>query len=386
MSRKARLQGDYVMMRNKPSIVSVFLVLLFLIPPAFISARGSAEKEEPAPGEQSWSVTVTDSIGNQVRLDALPQRIVVAGRATLLVADALYLFPEVHGKVIGLGLTNQGLGDFIPYLDPGLDEKKRVPHEIGPEHVAALQPDLFLVKDSMYESLGAPVAGLGIPTVALSLETPEQYKKDIAILGQVLNNQARAEEILNFYEDSLSYVRERTAKVPAESRPEVLLLSYTERGGTQALNIPPAGWIQTTQVEEAGGIPVWKESHQGGGWKTVNFEQIASWNPEYIFITSFSSTDEHFMPKLLSDQRWQELRAVQEGKIHAVPADFHSWAQPDTRWILAVSWISKILYPDLYRDLDMTDEVMRFYTQLYGADRELVERLVLPRVQGALSD
>ncbi len=355
-----------------------FFLILFFIPAFFVSAGGETEITE--------GFSLVDSLGNEVTLNGVPDRIAVAGKATLITADALYLFPEAHGRVIGLGKTNQGLGDFFPLLDPLLDEKKRLAHEIGPEQIAALNPDLLIVKDFVYRQLGEPVAKLGIPVVALSLETPEQYRSDIRIIGSILGNEARAEEIVDYYDASLDRVRTKVSSIPVSQRPSVLMLYHSNRGGETAFNVPPAGWIQTAQVEEAGGRAIWKESHQGGGWKTVNFEQIASWDPDYIIITSYNSDTDSYFPAILSDNRWQQLKAGQSGNILPVPSDFHSWAQPDTRWILAISWLAKELYPELFADMDMRGEVMRFYTELYGVSENLVDSMVLPRLKGELSD
>lgn len=361
----------------KSKNIPLFLLMLVLAP-LTLPAAGSGELPE--------GYAVTDSIGNEITLNGVPEKIVVAGKATLITADALYLFPEAHGRVTGLGKTNQGLGDFFPLLDPGLGEKQRLAHEIGPEQIAALQPDLLIVKDYVYGQLGGAVAQLGIPVAALSLETAEQYRSDIRIIGRILGNEERAEEIIAFYEETLAGVRERVASVSPEDRPSVLMLYYTDRGGETAFNIPPAGWIQTAQVEEAGGRAVWKETHQGGGWKTVNFEQIAAWDPEYIIITSYNSETSSFLPGILNDSRWKELSAAKNGRVLPVPSDFHSWAQPDTRWILAVSWLAGELYPGLFPELDMKREVMRFYTGLYGVDEELVERMIFPLLEGEISD
>lgn len=358
-------------------MVLMGLTTLFLVP-TLLFAGGSAETVQGR--------TVEDSMGRQVDLESVPRRIAVAGKATLITADALYLFPEVKGRVIGLGKTNQGLGDFYPLLDPALGEKQRLDHEIGPEQVAALRPDLLIVKDYVYEKLGKPVASLGIPTAALALETPEQYIRDIGIIGQLLDNPRRAEEVTAFYQTRLDRIAAQVDTIPEDERPEVLMLYYSDRGGETAFNIPPASWIQTAQVEKAGAKAVWKPVHQGGGWKTINFEQIAAWNPDYIVITSYNSEPAQFLPPILKDKRWQELDAARAGQVVAVPSDFHSWAQPDTRWILGISWLAKLVHPAQFEGMDMREEVVQFYTRLYNVEESLVREMILPRLEGELAD
>jgi hypothetical protein len=50
------------------------------------------------------------------------------------------------------------------------------------------------MKSSQAEKFGAPIEALNIPVVYLDFETPEQYPRDLAILGQIFGNDARAQE------------------------------------------------------------------------------------------------------------------------------------------------------------------------------------------------
>ena len=75
--------------------------------------------------------TVTDALGRTVSFDTVPSRIVIAGRGTLLLADAVYLFPGVRDRVVGAAVTNQGLGDVLPVLDPSHAAQGPVPQRRG---------------------------------------------------------------------------------------------------------------------------------------------------------------------------------------------------------------------------------------------------------------
>lgn len=337
-----------------------------------------------APSTQ-YPLTIEDSLGNEITIDGVPQRVVLAGKATLITANAYYLFEEARDQVVAIGKTNQGLGNFLPYLDPDFEDVTKLSHEVGPEQVAAQRPDLVIVKDFMYKRLGAPLSKLGIPVIALNLESPAAFARDIKILGKVLDQQDRAEEITSIYDQRLQELERSTEQLSANEKPRVLMLYHSVRGNDTSFNIPPESWIQTFQVEAAGGAPVWVDSNIGSGWKTVNFEQIAAWDPDTIVITSYNSAPETFFENIINSDKWQQLRATRQGNVHAFPADFYSWAQPDVRWILGAQWLARTLHPQLFSSLDIRREVRSFYSDMYGLSADTISSLVLPRLENTFN-
>jgi ABC-type glycerol-3-phosphate transport system substrate-binding protein len=66
---------------------------------------------------------VTDALGRAIRLDKAPEKIVLVGKALFMVADAIYLFPEAGKRIVALGSTQQGTGNFIPMIDSTFSAK-----------------------------------------------------------------------------------------------------------------------------------------------------------------------------------------------------------------------------------------------------------------------
>jgi ABC-type Fe3+-hydroxamate transport system substrate-binding protein len=61
---------------------------------------------------------VTDALGREVKLEKLPQQIAVSGRASLMILDGLYMFPEAKERVVAFEALVQGGVNFIQLLDP----------------------------------------------------------------------------------------------------------------------------------------------------------------------------------------------------------------------------------------------------------------------------
>lgn len=327
------------------------------------------------------SITITDALGREVTLPAAPQRIVITGKALFMIADAAYLFPQAMDKIAGLGDAGQGSGNFIKLIDPNYAAKQTLAKDAGAEQVAALQPDLVILKSYLAESVGAPIEALGVPVVYIDFETPEQYARDLAILGKVFGDEARAAEVAAFYQNK---VDEIAAAVKDAPKPRVLVLYYNDKDGNVAFNVPPLNWIQTQMVEMAGGEPVWADANPAKSWTQVTLEQIAAWDADQIFVISYFKPAPEVVDGLKADPNWQGIRAVKEKQLHAFAADLYSWDQPDPRWILGLTWLAGKLHPDLFPTLDMTAETQTFYQTLYGLEEAFVTENIVPTFKGVL--
>ncbi len=367
-------------------LFSFALLLTACLPqqPAAVPASPTPRPATPAPPTPTPVVPIVihDALDREISLPAAPQRIVITGRAMNMIMDAAYIFPEAAGQIAGLGNPGRSTSDFLSLLDPNFAEKVVLERDASAEQIAALQPDLVIFKSYLAETIGQPVEALGIPVIYLDLETPEQYFRDLAILGQVFQNEARAEEMIAYYRAQMDRVQQAVSQ--AENRPRVLLLYYTDRDGSVAFNVPPMSWIQTRLVEMAGGQPVWADANPGGGWTQVSFEQIAAWDADQIYVISYSRNSSEVTAELRADPNWQALRAVGQDQLYAFAADVYYWDQPDVRWILGLLWLADKIHPELFPALDIVAEARTFYQTLYGLDEALFAEHILPTFQGDL--
>ncbi len=335
----------------------------------------------PTASQSDEPIVVEDALGRTVTFQSAPQRIVIAGKANFMLNDAVYLFPQARERVVGLTRAKQNQG-FLDLIEPNAEEKLLFTVESSAEEIAAAQPDLVILKSFMEKQIGSTLESLDFPVVYLDLETPAQYRRDIAVLGRIFQDEARAEEVIGFYDERLARIRTRLSENEV-TQPDALVLQHDSRGEDVAFKVPPPSWIQTWMLEFAGAAPVWT-SEAAGGWTIVNLEQIAAWNPAHVFVIDYFANVEETVQAVSSAPLWQPLTATQEGNVHAVPKDYYSWDQPDTRWILGVTWMAKQLHPEVFADIEMTDEVREFYGTLYGLDADTINRTVLPLTQGDL--
>ncbi len=326
-------------------------------------------------------ISVTDALDRTIEFDQLPTRIMIVGKAAFMLLDAAYLFPEAPERIIAYELRSQTGLDFVKTVYPGDGSMTVIEQDSGPEQIAPLNPDLVMMKAYLKEQLGDQVEKLGIKVVYLDLETPEQINKDIQTLGQIFGNTERANELTALFDQSKTKVTDITSKISDEEKPSTLVLMYSDKGGEVAFSFPTLNYFQTTLVEMAGGIPVWKDL-PADGWTVVTIEQIAAWNPDAIFIIHYQGKAVEVVENLKSDANWKLLDAVQNDRLYAFPLDFQSWDQPDTRWTLGLSWMAAKLHPDLFPGFDVIEEAKAFYRDFYGLNDSLITDKIIPLIKG----
>jgi len=375
-------QGDKTMKYASLFLIVTMLAVLVLSACGPTATEVPAEASLPAPTGAAGELIVVDAMGRTVEFAQPPQRIVIAGRATIMVANAVYLFPEARERVIAVTSGMQKPGRFLAFVDPTFSEKGLLEPDAGPEQIAPLDPDVVVLRSFMADKLGNALEKLDIPVIYVDLETPEQYFRDLGTFGQIFGNEARAEEIRAFYQSRLDAIADKMQDLSAEQKPSVLLLQHSDKGGEIAFNVPPASWIQTIEVELAGGSPLWKDTAQGNGWTVVNFEQVASWDADRIFVISYGADAAEIVDGLKADPQWQALKAVQDEEIYGFAADIYSWDQSDPRWILGVTWLAGKIHPDRFSDLDMPQQVIQFFEQMYGMDKSAIQEHILSTLKG----
>ena len=379
----------------KPNLIRIMLLIVALLTACTSSTApaatqtGTAPRLTPQPPAQpaetpasraSTPIQITDALGRQVTLQSPPERIVVTGKALIMVLDALYTFPEAPSRIAAIGSAAQGSTNFISLIDPDFQKKAILQQDAGAEQIAAVNPDLVILKSIVAETTGKALEAIGIPVVYVDFETPEQYTRDLQVLGQIFQDEARAQQLIGYYQKQVEQVQAKLEGVA--NKPNTLLLYYNDQGGSVSFNVPPMSWMQTLLVQMSAGIPVWASANPGKGWAKVSFEQIAAWDADDIFIVSYTKNPSDVVAKLKADPQWQTLRATQQGHLYAFPGDLYSWDQPDVRWTLGLTWLAARLHPDRFADLDITLQAQDFYQTLYGLDQTFFDQKIRPNLKG----
>jgi iron complex transport system substrate-binding protein len=352
------------------------------LPPPTVAPTSLPKPTETPSSAAGTPIKVTDAAGRTVELSKIPQRIVVVGRGPYMALHLVYMFAEGRERLVGMEKKGTSTSDFLPLVDKDFANKK-VLESPGPEQVAALQPDLVLIKNPVIEQMGTALTQVHIPVVYLGLETPDQFYQDVTNMGLLLGNSTRAKEIIDFYQGRIARIRKGWEGIKESDKPTALLLDYSNRSGPIAVQVPAKAWMQTLEVQTAGGNPVWLDAATvTDGWTITNFEQIARWDPDKIFLVIWYTLDpKQVIASLKTDPKWSALKAAKTSQIYAFPSDIYGWDSPEPRWILGMTWLATVMYPDRFKDINMTDEIYQVLGKLYGMDKSNIDANILPKVR-----
>ena len=68
--------------------------------------------------------------------------------------------------------------------------------------------------------------------------------------------------------------------------------------------------------------------------------------------------------------------------LAALVLDGWQFSYQSTRWILGVTWLAGKIHPDRFSDLDMPQQVIQFFEQMYGMDNAVIQEHILSTLKG----
>lgn len=343
----------------------IFCALLAVAMLFSLTACGQTIQTEEKPSGATR--TFTDSVGRQVEIPEHIEGIIPSGNMAMM-----FLWPLAADKLVSVAdkLTPEQM-EYMGHRTDELPETGNLYKTGGTmniEEVASLHADIMIdfgePKANIASDLDELQALLGIPCVFIegSLDTSaDSYR----MLGELLGMEEQAEPLAQYIEAVLDKVN--TVMETAEKKSAVIF------NGTDGLGCVVAG----TYFDEVWSYMVQNaavtEDAQMYSATSINFEQLAAWDPEYIFY--YNGADP---ASAVDEAAWTSLRAVREGKCLEVPRlPYYLVYPPTVNRYLAMIWLGCTVYPELF-DWDLRAETEKFYSLFYNCTLtdELYEKLM----------
>ncbi len=240
-----------------------------------------------------------------------PQRIVVLDAVDNLLA--LGVQPVGGAQWVG---TASGIAASWPsYIDPAMVEEITF---LGPtntpnlEQIALLNPDLIIGRINFHEEIYPQLREIA-PTVILDIKNSGQWRAEFFAYADLVGRTAEAEALMAAYESRAAAIAERLAAL--DTAPEVSLVRIDpERIVMYQKSLFIGQVLSDAGVKRPATQDVDNSSEQ------LSLETISQLDADVIFVIESNPAEAKYQA-IVDTPLWNQLRAVQNGRVYAVPFD-----------------------------------------------------------------
>ncbi len=190
--------------------------------------------------------------------------------------------------------------------------------------------------------------------------TTKSIENQVLFMGSVLGKEDRADYYVNYTEGKLNLLKQKTSQIPESQRLKVYL-------GLTANKLNTYGGLSYMQerIESAGLLNAAKDlaplaGQYSSGYQEVSLETVNLWNPDIIIIDDGTPDD------LYNNPQWANINAVKNHRVYRMPTGIFIWSRPTAESaVLLPEWLAITAYPQQFADLNMTNEIRSFYSEIF---------------------
>ena len=186
--------------------------------------------------------------------------------------------------------------------------------------------------------------------------TTEMHLYSDPLASQSASDQA--DKWVSYMNEKFDYITSRTSSLSDSQRVKV----YYARGGKSGSD-PLNAFLKDSYpdfcIQIAGGTNV-ADQASGESYGDVTAEQIALWNPQYIFCGRISNKS-----AVTDNAAFAGTDAVKNSNVYLSPTGVMEW-DTGSECVLNALYLAKTLHPDLFTDLDMKTEIEEYYSTFFG--------------------
>ena len=232
-----------------------------------------------------------------------------------------------------------------------------------PEEIIVAAPDVIIAAFDA-EAADELQSQTNIPVVSVRHQTglaSESFRTALGVFADVVGAQERYQQLISYIDTAKADLNNRTTYIDDSDKLSVYAGAITWNGrrgfgGTYA-NFGPLVAINAQNVADDSNLD---------GFFEANFESILVWDPDIIFLdpgnmdlvnSEYASNPDYF----------NSLRAVQDGRVYAMPA-FNFSGTNITYALINAYYAGTVLFPEEFDDIDIEDKAREILTTFLGTD------------------
>ncbi|MGD8981339.1 MAG: ABC transporter substrate-binding protein [Desulfobacterales bacterium] len=342
-------------MKFPTKLLQVVVTSLSLLCSTWFVVHAGRAWGQPA-SDLNKTVSVVDCIGRKVSVPARVERI-----ACLYAFAAHVVVMLDRGK--NIVAVSKGpkrdvlLNRLCPEIGNALVPKGQ--GNVNIEELLLAKPDIVFVPSDIGRNTSElqKIEIFQLPVLTVDYHDITGQQRAIAMIGEAIGAREQAEAYNRYYGRCIDRVRKGVSHILPDQRVRAYLATVeaTRTYGKQSLPTEWMGLCGIVNVAVDQPISTHQAEHH------ASLEQILQWNPEVIFTNEPGVAE-----TIAQDSKWSSIQAVQQKKIYHMPIGISRWGHPGSlETPLAMLWTVKTVYPNLFAEMNMRNEVVKFYREFF---------------------
>ena len=304
----------------------------------------SASSDVISVSSDSYPLTVTDYLGFDTALEAMPQRVAV------LSGTPMNIWYDLGGKSVCTSDVSKNLR-----ITEGFeDEFMALPtvgqvYAINVEAVVEQKPDLIISQVGTQSTAASTLRDMGFNVIQTHIRGFDDVISTYRAFGKILGNIELAEQrILELISGKDTIVN----KLP-ETQISVVILYVTSKSLAVKLDNSIAGDIAAILKLNniASNLP---PDTIGSETAPLDIEYIVEQDPDYVLVTTMISSNEEARKtveeQFASNPAWSSVSAIADGRVIYLPQQYYLY-NAGPYYIEAIEYMAKSVYPEIYGEL-----------------------------------
>lgn len=350
-------------MKIKKTILFTLLCCLLCI----YACAGQSNVERSTDISHTDTRTIIDAAGREVLIPSEVNSVVPLANALRMMCylDAVDLVSgielrETEDAILkAYNYVNHEVLSILPVVGTGGNNGYSTYYE----ELVTLAPDVIICGYTKEDAENLQ-SKTGIPVVIIHTGTlfEEDYNESLRIIGQVCNKEDRAEEVIQYINDAMLDLENRSKDFPESEKPSVYVgaLSFSGRHGIEGTytNFPPFTIIEASDI--------FGDSYDHVKGITIDRELLLTEDPDILFLdpVSLSLVNADFVDQ---PEYYQALSAYRNGAIYTMIGYNYYYTNVEIA-IADAYYAGTILYPQTFEDIDMNEKAKEIFSFFLDSD------------------
>jgi iron complex transport system substrate-binding protein len=306
--------------------------------------------------------TITDILGYKVTLPAKINKIYCTSPV-----GAVMLYTVDPDKLVSWNLTlSDAQKPFIKKQYQNLPMMGNSGTQFNTEQIIKQNPDIildFAQQGQVDANVKQLATQTGLPVVEMDTSL-EATAKDYRLLGTILGEKKRTEELASYIDKKQNSIKALMDKVPADKQASVYYAESADGLKTDGSDSMHTQLLKFLGIKNVVTI----STSQNMKGTAVSMEQVLNWNPSVI-IASRQMGGDQFLKSVYQNASWKSISAVKNKKVYSPPVTPFDWFDrpPCITRVLGAQWLAQTLYPETVK-IDMASETKTFFSTFFSVN------------------